>query len=71
MPETIDILELISKIRNLGKEDQFTLLERLAAIVRKNDEFEKKPKLSSLSGLGSVIWKKTNIDNYIDQERQW
>ncbi len=71
MPETIEIHELMSKIRNLDKEDQFTLLERLVAIVRKNDELEKKTKLSSISGLGSVIWKETNIDNYIDQERQW
>lgn len=71
MPETIEIHELMSKIRNLDKEDQITLLERLVAIVRKDDDLEKVPKLSSISGVGSFIWKETNIDNYIDQERQW
>lgn len=29
-------------------------------------------RLTSLSGLGSEIWKSSNdIDNYIDEERQW
>ena len=71
MPETIDIHELMSIIRNLDKEDQFSLLEGLVAIVRKNDELEKMPKLSTISGLGSEIWKNTDIENYIYQERQW
>ena len=39
----IDIHELISKIRNLDKDDQFTILERLVAIVRKHDEIDKVP----------------------------
>ena len=71
MSETIDIHDLMSKIRNLDKEDQFSLLERLVALVRKSDELERVPKLSSISGVGSDIWKNTDIENYIDQERQW
>jgi len=27
--------------------------------------------LTSLSGLGSDIWKNTDIDNFLDVERQW
>jgi hypothetical protein len=48
-----------------------TLLEKLVALISKNEAIKSPAKLSKISGIGSEIWKKTNIDEYIDQERQW
>ncbi len=70
MSTAINIQEILSKVKELDKEEQVTLLERLAALIRK-DETLKPAKLSNISGIGSKVWKKTNIDKYVEQERQW
>jgi len=46
-------------------------LEKLAALLRKEDTINKPIKLSAISGIGSKIWKQTNIQEYIEQERRW
>lgn len=71
MSATLNIHDILSKVKELDKNEQFTLLERLVAIIRKNDISEAPTKLSKISGIGSNIWKETDIDEYIDQERQW
>ncbi len=71
MPATINLHDILSKVKELDKEEQFTLLERLVALIRKHETNSNPTKLSNISGIGSKIWKKTNIDDYIDQERQW
>ncbi len=71
MPETIDIHDILSKIKELDKEEQFTLLERLVGLLRKNDAPGIPLKLSQITGFGSKVWQGINIDDYIDQERQW
>ena len=71
MPATLNIHDILSIIKKLDKEDQLTLLERLVALIRKNDTTNPPVKLSKISGIGLKVWKKTNISEYIDQERQW
>ena len=71
MSSTLNIHDILSKVKELGKDEQLTLLERLVALIRKNESIKSPSKLSRISGIGSKIWKKTNIDEYIDQERQW
>jgi hypothetical protein len=71
MPASLNINDILSKVKELGKEDQFTLMERLVALLRRNETVHKSVKLSKISGVGSKIWKKINIDEYIEQERQW
>jgi RecB family exonuclease len=71
MPTTLNIKDILTQVRGLDKEDQFTLLERLVALVRKQDEPSNQSSLLSLSGIGSDLWRETNIDQYIDEERQW
>ena len=73
MAASLNINDLLTQIKQLKKEDQLTLLQRLATLLQRNEA--KKAtflRLTSLSGLGSEIWKGTaDIDNYIDRERQW
>ena len=71
MSSTLNIHDILSKVKELDKDEQLTLLERLVALIRKNESIKSPSKLSRISGIGSKIWKKTNIDEYIDRERQW
>ena len=71
MPTVLNIQDILSTIKKLDKEEQLTLLERLVVLIRKGETQNKSPKLSSISGIGSKVWRATNIDKYIEQERQW
>jgi hypothetical protein len=71
MSATVNIHDILSKVKELDKAQQRSLLESLVTLIRKNETVESGTKLSGITGIGSKIWKKTNIDEYIDQERQW
>lgn len=71
MSQTLNIHDIHSKVKKLDKEEQFTLLEQIAALIRKDETSGIPSKLSEISGIGSKVWKHTNIDDYIDHERQW
>lgn len=66
--QTID--NILSEVKTLNKEEQLNLLERLVAIIRK-EQSPHNMKLSSISGLGSEIWQGEDIDKYIEKEREW
>lgn len=68
MPNTLSINEILSEVKKLDKKEQLSLLERLVALICKKGE---RVKLSQISGIGSSLWAKSNIDEYISQERQW
>ena len=71
MSTALNIHDILSKVKKLDKEEQLTLLERLIALIRRDETLSKSTKLSKISGIGSKVWEKTNIDEYLDQERQW
>ena len=71
MAATLNVHDILSKMKELDKQEQLTLLEKLVALIRKNNETGSAPKLSKISGIGSKIWRNVDIDEYIDQERQW
>ena len=71
MPTALNIHDILSKIKKLDTEDQLTLLERLVALIKKESTQNKSTKLSKISGVGSKVWRSTNVDEYIEQERQW
>jgi hypothetical protein len=69
-----NINEILSQVRQLDKEDQLTLLQRIASLLKRTQTAKptSSARLTSLSGLGSEMWKSTDdIDSYIDGERQW
>ena len=71
MPTTLNIQDILVNVRQLRKDEQLTLLERIIELIRKGDEAPKTAKLSSITGVGAEIWKETDIDEYLDTERQW
>jgi hypothetical protein len=70
---SLNINDILSKVKQLDKEEQLTLLQRIASLLRRtHTKKTSSVKLTSLSGLGSEIWKSADdIDSYIDGERQW
>lgn len=69
---SVNINNIISQVKKLDKEDQLNLMQRLVLILKKQEASKDSPvHLSSLSGLGNEIWQKIDIDNYIEDERQW
>lgn len=72
MAASLNINGILSQVRKLDKEAQITLLQRLVLLLKRTEQTKSASvHLTSLSGLGSDVWKDTNIDNYIDSERQW
>ena len=73
MAASLNINDILSQVKQLDKEDQLTLLQRLASLLKRTETTKvTSMRLTSLSGLGSEIWKSTSdIDHYIDTERQW
>lgn len=73
MAASLNINDILSQVKQLDKEDQLTLLQRMAYLLKRGETKKTTSiHLTSLSGLGSEIWKNVDsIDKYIDEERQW
>ena len=73
MAASLDINDILSQVKRLNKEDQFTLLQRLVILLKRAEGTKNASmRLTALSGLGNEIWRNSDdIDNYIDEERQW
>ncbi len=71
MKAELNLSEILSQVKRMNKEEQLTLLEKLILLIRKTETSNKTTKISSISGLGSSLWSNTNIDDYLDQEREW
>ena len=73
MAASLNINDILSQVKQLDKEDQLTLLQRMAYLLkRKETKRDTSIHLTSLTGLGSGIWKSADeINKYIDEERQW
>ena len=71
MNSDLNVNDILLQVKRLDKEDQISLLEKLALLISKSERKEIKTKLSSISGVGSSLCRNTDIDEYVDQERQW
>ncbi len=73
MAASLNINNILSQIKQLDKDDQLTLLQRMTYLLKRKESNDTTPtRLSALSCMGSEIWKSNNdIDKYIDEERQW
>ena len=73
MAASLSINDILSQVKQLEREDQLTLLQRVVHLLKRGDAKKTKlSRLASLSGLGSEIWEnKSSIDKYLEEERQW
>lgn len=65
------ISNILSQIKKLNPSEKIDILEEVVSLIKNENVAEERITLSSIYGLGSEIWKETDIDNYIDNERQW
>ncbi len=68
---TVSIGSILSQIKQLNHSDRINILEKVVSLIKKESVDKKRVSLSSISGLGSEIWTETDIDKYIENERQW
>lgn len=73
MDKALQIENILSQIKKLDNETRLYLMERLARLVRQQNKKNTTgtPHLTDLKNLGAEIWKDVDIDEYIQQERQW
>lgn len=72
MGASLNISNILSQVKQLDREEQLTLLQKMAYLL-KTGETKKasSTQLISLAGSGSDIWENANsIDKYIDEERR-
>lgn len=72
MDESVRVKNILSQISKLDNKSRLYLIDRLEEL--KKNKSEVKPsshKLIELNSLGSEIWQDIDIDNYVQQERQW
>ncbi len=68
---TINIDNILSQVRQLDYLDKINLLEKVISLIKEENMVKEQVKLTSISGLGSEIWKDVDIDKYVENERQW
>lgn len=72
MDTSIIINRIIRQISTLDYQAKIQVAEKILSMIKTKDKKQKSHvKLTDLKGLGSDIWKNIDIDNYIDNERQW
>lgn len=72
MAVSTKVNDILLQAQKLDREEQLTLLEQLVQLVKmKQDNADQPVRLSMLRGLGSEVWSNTEIDTYLNEERQW
>jgi len=72
MATSLDIHNILLQVEKLDKTEQLTLLKRLSTLLKKKEKVQNSNlPLSAISGIGSEIWKGSDIDKYVREERQW
>ena len=72
MSASENVKDIFTKVKDLNKEEQLSLLGRLVKLIHKSEDISTPQyRLTNLDGLGSEVWVGTNIEEYLDEERQW
>jgi hypothetical protein len=67
MQESPTYLRLIEQAQQLEPDEQLHLLEALAASLRQTLQPRS---LMQLRGLGKPLWENTDVESYLNQERE-
>jgi len=73
MADIIKIERILSQIKQLDYDSRLYLVERIIKLLKlkRNKAASATHNLTELNGLGANIWKNVDIDQYINEERQW
>lgn len=71
MNAEVSLKKILLQVQKLDKVEQVTLLKKITSMLHDEEEKSALIKLSDISGVGSFLWSKIDIDQYVDDERQW
>jgi len=70
MDSTLNINQIVSEIEKLDYNDKINILSRIANLLKREEKVHQINSITRLKGLGKNIWRTTNSDNYIREERE-
>jgi len=65
----IDLEEVLKTAKQLNAEEQLQLISELTQSLRLTLKKTSKHKLMDLSGVGAELWRKVDVDGYLNKER--
>ncbi len=71
MNAELNMNDILLHVKQMDRSEQLSLVDKIVSLIRKSDSELPKTKLSSITGVGSSIWAKTDIDKFIEEEREW
>jgi len=70
MESTLNTNDILGYIEKLNFNNKIDLLARLANIIKREQKVNSTVSLTNLQGLGKELWRKTDIDAYLNAERE-
>ncbi|MDY0202000.1 MAG: hypothetical protein RBR40_13545 [Tenuifilaceae bacterium] len=70
MESTLNTNDILGYIEKLNFSNKIDLLARLANIIKREQKVNSTVSLTNLQGLGKELWRKTDIDAYLNAERE-
>lgn len=70
MDNTLNINQIVSEIEKLDYNDKINILSRIAILLKREDKVHQINSITRLKGLGKNIWRTTDADTYIKEERE-
>lgn len=70
MESTLNTNDILGYIEKLNLNNKIDLLARLANIIKREQKVNSTVSLTNLQGLGKELWRKTDIDAYLNAERE-
>lgn len=70
MDSTLNINQIVNEIEKLDYNGKINILSKIAILLKREEKTLQKNTITRLKGLGKNIWKDTNPDTFIRQERE-
>ena len=70
MDNTLNINQIVSEIEKLDYNDKINILTKIVHQLKREDKVHQINSITRLKGLGKNVWRMTNSDTYIKEERE-
>lgn len=70
MDSTININQIVNEIEKLDYNDKINIMSRIVNLLKREEISKQAYSITRLKGLGKNVWQKTNIADYISEERE-
>jgi len=70
MDHTLNINQIVNEIEKLDYNDKINIMSRIVNLLKREEKSQPVYPITRLKGLGKNIWSKTDIESYIEAERE-